>query len=46
MGADVILLIASILSPRRTMELALLARQTGMEVLLEIHSEEELDHLN
>ncbi|MES2565828.1 MAG: indole-3-glycerol phosphate synthase TrpC [Bacteroidota bacterium] len=46
MGADVILLIAAVLTPRRTMELALIARQAGMEVLLEIHNEEELDHLN
>jgi indole-3-glycerol phosphate synthase len=45
-GADVILLIAAILSPERAEELASMARWFGMEVLLEIHEESELDRLN
>ncbi len=46
MGADVILLIAACLRPVETRNLAAFARQLGMEVLLEIHNEHELDHLN
>ncbi|MDD2437051.1 MAG: indole-3-glycerol phosphate synthase TrpC [Massilibacteroides sp.] len=46
MGADAILLIASVLSSAQCAELAELAHTLGMEVLLEVHSEEELDHLN
>lgn len=45
MGADVVLLIASVLDPRECAKLAKLAHHLGMEVLLEIHSEEELGHL-
>lgn len=45
MGADVILLIAACLSPEKTKELALVAHELGLEVLLEIHDERELDHL-
>jgi indole-3-glycerol phosphate synthase len=45
MGADVILLIAACLSPRRVRELAKEARSQGMEVLLELHDEEELGHI-
>jgi indole-3-glycerol phosphate synthase len=45
LGADVILLIAACLSPEKVRELATRAKQLGMEVLLEIHAEEELDHL-
>lgn len=41
-GADVILLIAAALDPERTEQLAQLARSLGMEVLLEVHSEEEV----
>lgn len=45
MGADVILLIAACLSPQRVKELASYAKHTGLEVLLEIHTEEELQHI-
>lgn len=43
MGADVILLIAAILSPAEIDELAGLAHELGMEVLLEVHSEAEIE---
>ena len=45
-GADVILLIAACLSPKQVSEFTDLAHQLHLEVLLEIHSEEELDHIN
>lgn len=45
LGADVILLIAACLTPEKVRELATRAKQLGMEVLLEIHAEEELDHI-
>lgn len=45
-GADVILLIASCLSPNQVSEFTELAHQLNLEVLLEIHSEEELVHIN
>jgi indole-3-glycerol phosphate synthase len=45
MGADVILLIAACLSPGETRKLAVFARSLGLEVLLEIHAEEELGHI-
>ncbi|MAN27902.1 MULTISPECIES: indole-3-glycerol phosphate synthase TrpC [Mesonia] len=41
-GADVILLIAAILSPQQIKNFALLANELGMEVLLEVHNTEEL----
>jgi indole-3-glycerol phosphate synthase len=44
-GADVILLIAACLSPQQVKELAAYARSINLEVLLEIHNEEELDHI-
>jgi indole-3-glycerol phosphate synthase len=44
-GADVILLIAACLSPLRVKELAQKARELGLEVLLELHNESELDHI-
>lgn len=45
-GADVILLIASCLSPNQVLEFTDLAHELNLEVLLEIHSEEELKHIN
>ncbi len=45
MGADVILLIAACLSPERVKEMAGFAKNLGLEVLLEIHNEEELAHI-
>lgn len=45
-GADVVLLIASCLSPDQVEEFTELSHQLGLEVLLEIHSEEELKHFN
>ena len=45
MGADAILLIAACLNIAETRSLAAMAHQLGLEVLLEIHDEEELDHL-
>jgi indole-3-glycerol phosphate synthase len=44
-GADVILLIAACLTPERLKDLALLARSLKLEVLLEIHNENELQHI-
>jgi|SaaInlV_200m_DNA_2_1039689.scaffolds.fasta_scaffold31987_2 indole-3-glycerol phosphate synthase len=46
MGADVILLIAAILSPSQVNELAHLAQSLKMEVLLEIHDPAELDRIS
>ncbi len=45
MGADVILLIAACLLPQRVKEMAVFAKNLGLEVLLEIHNEEELAHI-
>ena len=44
-GADVILLIAACLSPAEVKQLATFTKTIGLEVLLEIHNEEELDHI-
>ena len=45
-GADAILLIASVLDSDEIRNLSRLARSVGMDVLLEIHEPEELDKLN
>lgn len=45
-GADVVLLIASCLSVNQVQEFTELSHQLGLEVLLEIHTEEELKHFN
>ena len=44
-GASVILLIASCLTPATTKLLAMKAKTLGMEVLLELHDEIELEHI-
>jgi len=41
-GADMILLIARILSPAQTQSFAALARSLGMDVLLEVHNQTEI----
>ena len=46
MGADAILLIAACLSIKECENLAKAAHQLDLEVLLEVHSENELSHLN
>jgi len=46
MGADAALLIASILTPEECLSLAETAHSLDLEVLLEVHTEEELGHLN
>lgn len=45
-GADFILLIAACLTPQQVVEYSQLAHELGLEVLLEVHDEQELaDHL-
>lgn len=46
MGADVILLIAACLSPNQVSEFTELAHSLNLEILLEIHTEDELQHIN
>jgi indole-3-glycerol phosphate synthase len=46
MGADVILLIAAALTPKETRALARKAKELGLDVLLEVHNRQELDHAN
>ncbi len=44
-GASVVLLIAACLSPVEVVKLASVAKNLGLEVLLEIHNHEELAHI-
>jgi indole-3-glycerol phosphate synthase len=46
LGADVILLIASALTKDEAYDLGELAHELGMEVLLEVHNEAELDYIS
>ena len=46
MGADVILLIAAALTPKQNRALARKAKEHGLDVLLEVHNRQELDHAN
>ncbi len=46
MGADAILLIAACLEKEEAMELAKTAKDLGLQVLMELHADEELDILN
>lgn len=45
-GASAILLIASCLSIDQTRKMAIKSKELGLDVLLEIHNEKELDHIN
>lgn len=46
LGANAVLLIAASLSIKETKQFAIKAKELGMDVLLEIHNEKELDHIN
>lgn len=45
-GASAVLLIAAALSAEETKQLATKAKELGLDVLLEIHNEQELSHIN
>ncbi len=45
-GADIILLIAACLSKQQVSEFSQLAKSIGLEILLELHDEEELGHIS
>jgi indole-3-glycerol phosphate synthase len=45
-GADLVLLIASILTPAEVKQYTELAKSLDLEVLLELHDERELNHVN
>jgi indole-3-glycerol phosphate synthase len=45
-GADVILLIAAALTKEQTLMFAKKAKELSLEVLLEVHNQDELSHLN
>jgi len=45
-GADIILLIAAALTIEETKNLSAKAKQLGLEILLEVHNEQELNHIN
>jgi indole-3-glycerol phosphate synthase len=44
MGADVILLIAKMLTPKEVLKLAITAKNLGLEVFLELQNQEEIDN--
>ena len=46
LAADAVLLIAAALTEERCRSLSATAHETGMEILLEVHSAEELSYLN
>ena len=45
-GADAILLIASVLTENEVLNFSKYAKSLGLEILLEIHNESELNHIN
>ena len=45
-GADVILLIAAALSKEKALNLSIIAKSLGLEVILEIHAPSELEYIN